>query len=307
MKKMHHKIAYHIDELRRQSSIIIIDFCHGICSERQYSRYMNGSKNIPQKKLIEFCNKLGFSPDEFFHSYFINDSKDYNLSSSLFYTLVKKDYFSVKEQLDILSKHKFINIQAEELFNYCLIRCQHETKRITKYYALDKYSSIIDYPNCLKKKQFNMIDIVCLLSITVIEFESKKYTSLEFLTNLLLQEKLIYLSSNSKDVLPSIYAAVSKLYGMLRNNEKELEISNRGIQYSLSINNNATLEQLYYYNSLALYRLGDKEKAFDSARNCLVTILSKQNYNFFEYMIGVMNNDFKINSYTFLHIDEHTF
>lgn len=307
MSQMNQKISYHIDELRRQSSMKIPDFCDDICSERQYSRYMNGSNLMPQDKLIAFCDKLGLSPHEFYHSYYSHDSEDYKLSSTLFYSLVRKDYKNVQEQIDLLFDHQFINNQAEELFNYCLIRYQHETRSITRYYALDKYSGIIDYPNCLEKKLFNMIDIVCLLSIAFIEYDTKKYNSLEFLTNLLLQGGLIYISSNTKDVLPSIYAAVSRLYGMLKDNEKELEISNKGIEYSLSINNNAALEQLYYYNSLAHYRLGSKDKAFDSARNCLITILSKKNYGYFEYMIDLMHKDFNIDPYTLLNIDKYTF
>ncbi|MFK5883477.1 MAG: helix-turn-helix domain-containing protein, partial [Candidatus Izemoplasma sp.] len=86
------KYAYTLDDIRRQKKITITNLCDGICSDRQYRRYMSGEHLLSQEKIYTFCEKLGISPGDFFYASLSKDKFDYRELYTLYSFLLSHQF-----------------------------------------------------------------------------------------------------------------------------------------------------------------------------------------------------------------------
>ncbi len=295
MSDLNKLYAYHIDELRRNSKIRVADFCNGICSDRQYRRYISGDQTISQKNINLFCEKLGLQPSDFYNSFYRQDNNEYQKVLKLYNCINANEYEKSELIFKELRNYKFLNVQTNRWFDYCQIRHNHLVNKISKYTTFDLYSEIIDYPSCLSKKMFDFVDIVIILKIANIEYELDKEVALKYLYNLLFDRNFIYVSSNSRHVLPSIYADVARIFGMKNRIEECLAISSKGIEYSLIINDLYVLSKLYYYKALSLFKLGKVNDSLFEARKCISATIAQDNKIDLELYTRLIKKDLKIN------------
>ena len=165
--------------------------------------------------------------------------------------------------IDKFLNYKFLNIQNERWFKFCVIRVNHKSKCITKYNALDDYKSIADYPNCLGKTSFDFVDILIIMNIAYIENEFGVEKAIIFLYKTLTDKEFFYASSDTRHIFPSIYAGIAKIFASQNRTEECEKICFEGIKYSLGINDIHVLPHLYYLRSLSLYKIGNINKAID--------------------------------------------
>ena len=300
-------MANHLDSIRREANITVADFCDGICSERQYSRYLNGSQQIRQEKLNAFCERLGLSPQGFYRSYYLDESRDYKMVVELFETLYSYDLPRIKLKLDELEKYNFTYHYAERLYKFCIYRYQYMSKQVPMSHSLAQYSELIDYPNMMNKKHVTFIDVVTLIEIARTAGLAKKdITPLEFLYDILVKEDKMYVSSDEAYMLPTIYYIVAQFYGSLGNHDKSIMICDKGIDYHHKIRSNDTLASLYYFRSLGYFSKGNKEEAFKSARKCLYTHISKGDMRRYKITCELLQKDFGVDPITYFNIDKDT-
>ena len=232
---------------------------------------------------------------DFIYSFYSKETSELKQMINIYMYLVKNDFDEVKRNIIIYDKHKFIGSLAKRLFELCKIEYDHSKKFITKYVAIDKYSKLIRYPDCLLKKRFDFVDIVTLVNIMRIEFSLERYKSLEFLELLLTTSDYIYLSSATRYILPSIYSNVASYIARKGDFSKALKIADLGITYSISNQSMHLLETLYYYKSYFLFKLGNRKQAHIFALKSLSVLIAKHDvikYSDYKEMIfSEMNFD----------------
>ncbi len=296
MKKYNQRLFYHLDDLRSDYGMSIKDFCDGVCDRRQYSRYQNSRHIISHKNVIKFYEKLGLSEIEFYYSFYNSDLSEYSELNKLYYDLINRDLKQAGKRIKELRDVEFVSQRTVDFYSFQVYYYQFLRKEVTEAHTIEKLKNLINYDQCLEKKYFNFIDVASLRLIMNIEMSVNNTRTLEFLYDVLLKSEYIYVTSETRNVLPSIYASVARQYGMLDNLNKVLEVSNNGIKYCIQINNMHLLNNLYYYKALSLYKLGNQDSAFIYARKAL-SVLDIKNDNETLYKLkAVIDKDFGFDS-----------
>lgn len=289
------KYALHLDDIRRSSKIKVSEFCNGICSDRQYRRYLNGEQTITQNNIMLFSDKLGLRPSDFYTSYYTKDIYESQKIYQVYRDIWDYKFDDAKDNLDKLDKHEFRDVQAKNLYGYCKIVINHHFKKITMLQAYDQYKELIDYSSYLDKKIFNFVDIITIHKIAYIEYDLDKEEAMLFLYKILFNKEFVYVSSHSRHILPSTYAGLSKLLGMRGRIKEALAIAEKGIEYSVKIADMSALAHLYYYKSFSLFKFGKINESLLFAKKCIATTIARENKNDYDTFMRIIKKDYDIN------------
>lgn len=272
MSELNKQLFYHIDMLREEYMISINDFCLDICDRRQYSRYLNGTQKISLTNITRFYEKLDMSQIEFYHSFYGSTNSEFQKVNILYNRLINNKLDEAKQIIFQLETHEFYGVQSRKFYEYCLIFYNDKIKKEYPMNTLQKFIDLVDYPSCMEKKHLNFLDIAALRQITILKFEINDLKPLNFLYEMLKADKHLFLTAETRYILPSLYGTVANYFGRLGDLEKCKEISSLGIDYCVRTETSFLLHNLYYYKSLALYQLGHKEDAYHLAKKSLSTL-----------------------------------
>lgn len=302
MTSIYQKYIYFLDELRIEKGLKVVDFCEGICHERTYRKYLSGDNEMTQEKLNLFCQKLGFSAQDFYSAYNEQDKIENDLIGQFYISVYTANYEQAKILLRQLETITLTNPISIEYFESSLITYLHKTKKLTDMEAYDRYSKLIDYPDCLTHKHYNIGKLFALIQIAYLEAKIKEYKALEFAYSLLIDKKNIFLNSHTRYYLTYVYRSVAQIYGVIGDWEKCESISQKGIQYSVESNAYNHLQSFHYFISLARYEKKDLEGSRKAARKCLTTCISVERLDLLKRYLEIMKDDFKEDPMTYLNI-----
>lgn len=286
------KSLLHLDHLRKSSSISIEQYVDGICSPRQYHRYLNGTSQITHDSFVRLCQKLNLTLTSFNFSFSSHGNTEFKEVFTMYSALCKFNAKEAERLYDKFKFHSFLNEEASRFFDFCKITHQLNTKVITKYTAYDQYSKLIDYKSYKDKTIYTFIDAITLCEIAHLELERKVFDAMQYLHEMLTDRKRRYVSSNTRYVLPQIYVRLCKLYGLNNEIEKSLDIAMEGIKYSQYVNDMSTLEYLFYYASLCHLKLNNIEEAIKYKTKCLNICEIKENKKVYDKFNAWINKDF---------------
>ncbi len=295
------RYGYHIDEIRRQKGMKVKTLCEGICSDRSYRRYISGERQLPQSKIFAFCNKLEISPTDFFQTFLDKDTFEFQKIYKLYRKLIEGDIEYYKQEYRSIDEAFLVNKMNQKFYRYTVVRYKFHTNQITKYTALDLFSKIIDYPECISNNIFDFSDISILMDISKIESSMNviEFPSMKILERILSDESVRYITGKTKNVLPETYATVSEMYGVLNDVATCKKIAVEGIKYSLKHGMNFSLTKLYYLHSWTLFMEGHTEQAYLEAVKCLGNAISLQNEYAYKAYYKLIKDDFKIEPRSF--------
>ena len=278
--------------------------CAEICSDRSYRRYVSGERQLPQKKIFEFCNRLDISPTDFYSSFLAKDKLEFQKVYKLYDYLVRGNYDDFKKSYQEISKDTLLNKMNQKFYASCMVKYQLETKQISDYTAFDRYSAIVDFPSCSSNEIFDYADIIILDHIAELEssFEHNEKVAMYLLKKILLDDSIVYITSEVKSMMPGLYATISSLHGRTGDVEACLEIADKGIELSLRLGLNFALTRLYYLKSWSLYKRGLEEEAFLTAAKCLANAISYDKVNVYKSYYKLLKDDFKVEPRSFFDI-----
>lgn len=292
MDNLNLQMFYHLDDLRVEAGISINDFCEGVVDRRTYSRYINGETNVSLKNITLFYEKLGYSQIEFYNSFYWGENSTYAKVVKLDHALSRKDFDAAREYFKELENVEMHGKRTKDFYQFCIISYNFLTRKDLPEQTIEKLSKLINYPACFSKSRFNYVDIASIVLLSKLEFKKKEYRGLEFMYSLLFNRKMMYLTSETRKVLPSIFDNVSMMYGVLKEIEKALEVSEEGIRYCLFEHTTFALENLYYYSGLCYHKLGNPKLRDDRIMKSMMVMISMGYYSYFNKMIEVMKRDF---------------
>lgn len=292
MKVLDVQLFEHIDYLRNEKGIQIKDFVIDVCERRQYSRYHSGENKMSHKILLGFLNKLGLSLIEFYYSFYRSENSEFHKVNKLYTLLINRKLDEAKSMFIELDSYEFSGVQAKQFFEFCQIYHNHLTKKGYHDHILERLSHLINYPDCLKQQSFNFVEIATIRLISEIEYLKKELNALEFLYEYLQNESNLLIFADKRDILPSIYASCSRIYGMLGEFDKSGIIASKGIEYCIKNETSFLLHTLHYFHALHFLKTSKIEDAIQAASNAIF-ILQAKNDNFNkERYFKLLNNDF---------------
>lgn len=276
MNNTFYNYANYLDNIRREQKKTVFDLVDGVCSERAYSRYMNGSRNIPHDTLEKFCEKIGIRYHDFYYSFQKYYNTEYQIIHDLYNLLLRKEY----SKFEILNK-TMINKKMTENYNsrlltYLNVRYGIETKLIHSAHGHKLYTDILSSKLNEGISNYDFVDVITLSEMIKIEEVIQIGSSLSKLNRFLLDSKLKYISSTNSHVYPGIYSTVSLVLGKNKKYEDSFNIAMEGIKYSLLIKNNEHLDLLYYLVFCYYNKVENESKKKEYAKLCICTAISKQ-------------------------------
>ena len=283
-----------IDGLRLERNISREDLCDGIMSLSQYKRYLRGDTSIPNGRLILIADRLKFSINELHILFSRKYDNDKNRVLHL-YKLVHEQ--KVNEAYELgrqLGKESFLSDYASQMFDFCMLILQHSLNLVSDVHVLDLYSKLIDYPNCIHKSSFNMIEISTLIQIVNLSAKVGNFEAASFLYDILSSDNFELSSSDKSSYLPSVYSNLAKVLGMQKDYTRVLEITNRGINYCKLNFRTASLPNLFFYKALAHLILDQKEDALLSAKKTFMLIYIEDNIEKFNLFENLFEKQFKM-------------
>jgi len=281
-----------IDGLRLERDLSREDLCNNIMSLSQYKRYLRGDTSIPNRKLILIADKLRFSINElhilFSRKYDIDKNKVLHLYKLVHEQKVEEAYKLGRQ----LGKASFISNYTTQMYDFCMLILQHSLNLVSDIHVLGLYSKLIDYPNCIQKSSFNMIEISTLIQIVNLSAKSGDFEAANFLYDILSNDNFSLSSSDKSSYLPSVYSNLAKILGMQEDFTKVLEITNKGIEYCKLNSRTASLPNLFFYNALAHLVLNQREQALISAKKTFMLIYIESNTEKFETFKNLFEKQF---------------
>ncbi|ERJ12643.1 helix-turn-helix transcriptional regulator [Haloplasma contractile] len=301
------RYIYHLDNLRLNKNFTVKQLCDGICSDRQYRKYLSGDNNISDQRLMDFCDNLGISARDFYYS--LNEKDVYVLKhiKNLYYALTKKKYNKVSSLLENTHNIDLMTNQNRRFFNYCLIRFYYETKKYDEKHAISEASKYVDYPKCKDNNVFDFVDILFLLFIAQIEIHVGIQQGLKILLKILSNKNFLYLSSENRSILPPVYSTVSIMLGKLKLYDQCIEITDSGIDFCIKNSFNKSLTRLYYSKAVAHKMLDNLDLAKHYAVLCFTNVISRNNKSEIKLFYKTLMQDFDIDPFVLIQLQKEAF
>lgn len=292
--------AYHLDNLRREYNMTINKLCEGIVDPRNYRRYISGDRTLTIDKLTKFCDKLGISQSDFYYSANEQDRYELRKINQLYGMVIGNDYSKFQEVLGSIKKSYLINRQNERYLEYCLARYNYDNKKQPIQFIMEQISKTINYPNMLKKNAFDFVDIISLQLIAEIESMINKDDALNRLIDILVHQDMIYISTESSKILPTVFANVALLLSRRNKFNDSKEVSSSGVTYSLKYSDLSSLPHLYYTKFYSEKMLGEALESEISAAKCLMISIIRNNDHEKKMFLNVLRKDLGMNPFLLL-------
>lgn len=291
------KAIIHLDNIRIQKNMTVEELCDGICGDRQYRKYLSGDTNISEKRLMDFVNKLGISARDFYYSLYDKDRYDFNEIKNLYIKLEHKNYFDFTSKLDSLSKQEGLSFHNQRFLTFIETKYLIDKKDILETTAFSRFSEICEYPTCINKNVFDFVDIISLHLIAQLEYKTGKTGSIDLLLRILKDRNIMYLTSDTESILPSIYSNVSIILGRLGRVEEWIALALEGVNFCLANDYGKSLTRLYYSLSMAHKQLNNGTLAEHYAALCYSNAIARNNPNEAQQFFKLLEKDFNKDPY----------
>ena len=268
------------------------ELCDGICGDRQYRKYLSGDTNISEKRLMEFVNKLGISARDFYYSLYDKDRYDFNEIKNLYIKLEHKNYTDFTSTLDSLSKQEDLSLHNQRFLTFIQTKYLLDKKDILETTAVSRFSKICEYPRCIDKNVFDFVDIISLHLIAQLEYKTGKTGSIDLLLRILKDRNIMYLTSDTESILPSIYSNVSIILGRLGRIEEWISLATEGVNFCIANDYGKSLTRLYYSLSMAHKQLNNGTLAEHYAALCYSNAIARNNPSEAQQFFKLQEKDF---------------
>ncbi len=294
--------SYHLDNIRIKRGMTVEHLTEGICTDRQYRRYVSGDSILRLDMLNKFCDKLNIGINDFFYSLVQKDHLIYTELVSAYRALNNKNFdqcIDILKEIDVDS----LDLSNKNFYDFIYLKLQHEKKVISDINVMSKLIESKIYENLFKTEIYDFIDILYIHLISQIEVKTKKKDAFNLLIKLLDVPEHIYISTENKFMLPPIFANTSIILGRLNEVDESLAIATRGIEFCLNHKLSHALPNLYYVQMLGFRATNRKEEMYVSAVKCLSSCIATD-MNLYQTFYDLIKKDLGIDpSQLFTHID----
>lgn len=285
MDSFSREFALFIDGIRLERGTSRLDLIDGIVSLSQYKRYLRGVTAIPNDIVLELASRLKYSITDLYTLYTKKHSKEDIVIRALYEDIQKGQYHDAQEKIRNINPDTFVSEYYTSFYDYIMIHLQHITGRVSDIHVLSMYSELINYPDCMTNESFNLVDLNVLYQIVKISGKLENYQPSELLYNVIKEGNLNFSSASDVSVLPGLFYTVSRVFYKRNELIKTIELTEKGIELSVSNSLSKVLPHLFLLNSIAKKKIDDLEGAYDSIKKCFLQLIitgDKQSIDFFK-------------------------
>lgn len=286
----------HLNNIRIKKNIRVKDLVEGICGDRHYRKYLSGETIIPEKQLRKFCKKLSISDRDFYFSLYEKDIFAYKKIQDLYINLINGKLNGYRKRSQMISASETLNQFDIRFLKFCDLKYEILNSKVLQETHIEKLKEICDFDTCFKRGVFDFVDIAVLLEIVSIEYKTSSKT-LNLLLKVISNESIMYITSDSNRILPTIYSNLSIILGRQGKIDTSITIAKRGIKYALKHDIHSSLSSLYYSLSMGYIEKNNLELALKYAALCFSNVLSLDNQKTISMYYNLLLNDFNKNPY----------
>ena len=265
--------ANHLDEIRVQKVMTVEDLCDGICTDRQYRRYLSGDSILSYGQLVKFCDKLNIGINDFYYSLGQKDRYTFKQLEEVYQLIYAKKFDESYESLKAIDK-TILDSSNTRFYNYILLRLKFEKHIFNENDVMKEIHENNIYDNLKKSNIYDFVDILYLNLISNIELRNEHSDAFEILIKILRSDEDIYISTENKFLLPPIYSNLSQQLGQKKRYAESFELAQDGIAFCLKHSSSDALRKLYYIEMLGYQKQHNEREMYKSAVKCISACLS---------------------------------
>ena len=281
-----------LDKIRDERRMTITNFCEGICSRSNYSRYLNHEQKVPYDVLEQLCTKLGLSIMHILRDYSNSNTLNQEMNQLLMY-VQNGEIKQIKESLDTIDLNCVMDSYYYQIYSYALYKYQYLTKEINYQRYYQKLQDMLEYIFNKDTYEPNSFEYIILHQLATLEVT---YDDLSDKTIMILKSILQNNSSNTIHLenanfhLPS-YTLVAKHLAINKDYQSAMNIVNQAIKLSLEFDAFIILDSAYYLKGILELIKEDIDNAIHYYKLCLYTALSKQGQSLFDFYKKIILKD----------------
>mgnify|MGYP002640451748 CR=1 FL=1 len=281
-----------LDKLRDERNITITDFCDGICSRSNYSRYLNHEQKIPYDILEQLSAKLGLSIMHILRDYNDTNTLKQEMNQLLVY-VQNKDMNQIKKVLDDIDLNDVMDSYYYQMYTYALYKYQYLTKKINYQAFYQKLHDIVEYIFNHDNPEPNSFDYIILHQLATLEVT---YDDLSSKTIMILKDILqnslfnTIHSENANFHLPT-FMVVAKHLAIKKDYDSAMNIVDQAIKLSLKYDAFIILDSAYYLKGILELIDEHLDQAMRYYKLCLYVALGKQDKSIFDFYKRVILKD----------------
>ncbi len=286
-------LCIYIEQLRSARNISQLSFVEDIVSLRQYRRYLKGESDIPFNIVHQLTSKLGLKTDSILREFEVAKIEETKTINQLYNYAVNYAFDNFQVLNKTISEDHLIEQTNVLLYKHSLTLYDYFRKAITSVQVRDINRDLVRYPNVLEQGVLNTIELLILTFLIDVSSLEDQNKIIDKLSKYINDSKIIISGGNDK-VLTLILARLAKHSGILENYEQVIKFCDKGIDRNKLLMSYYLMDYLYYYKSLAYYKLNDQEK-FKTSLNKVFNILEFEgNENKIKKFVRLINEDYDI-------------
>lgn len=294
MESFSREFALFIDGIRLERDISRVDLIDGIISLSQYKRYLRGVASIPNNVVIELADRLKYNITDLYSLYTRKYSKEDNQLREIYSLIQSYKYEEAYLELSKINDELLVSSFYKSFYDYLSIHTQHKLGRVSDIHVLSLYSSLINYPSCMKNESFNMIEMNVLNQIVTISSNMENYEPANLLYKILTSKNFSYAKASDTSILPPIIYTVARVTYKQNDYLRTIEVTNLGIATALKHENSNALSHLFYLNASANKQIGNIEESLSSVKKCFLQLIVCGNVNIYKTFLSLYEQNYDI-------------
>ncbi len=286
-------LSIYIERLRIARHIPQETFVHGVVSIRQYRRYLKGESDVPFTVISQLTTKLGMKTDTILREFEVAKVEETSKMNALYNLAVNYDHQKFDEMAKTISIDHIIESSNILLYKHSIMLNKYYSRAITAVQIRDMSKELINYPAVLEQGVLNTIELLVLTFLIDVLPLTDRTKIIEKITDYLNDSKIIVSGGNEK-VLTLILARLAKHSGILESYDQVIKFCDLAISRNITLLSFYIMDYLYYYKSLAYYKLGDQENFEISLTKCFNVLEFESNESKTKKFIDLINDDYHI-------------
>lgn len=292
-------LCIYIEQLRVARHISQETFLHEIVSIRQYRRYLKGESDIPFSIISQLTAKLGMKTDTILREFEVAKIEETSKMTKLYNFAVNYDHENFALLEKTISIEHIIEPSNVLLYKHSIMLDKYYSRKISADQIRRMSIDLINYPSVLEQGVLNTMELIVLTFLIDVLPREDQNKIIENIT-LYLNDSRVIITGGNERVLTLILARLAKHSGILESYEQVIKFCNLAINRNKKLHSFYNMDYLYYYKSLAYYKLGNQEKFEISLAKCFNILEFEGNEIKMKKFINLINEDYNIDFQSYI-------
>lgn len=286
------ELCIYIERIRTARKIPQTKLVEGVVSIRQYRRYLNGDSDMPLDIFLQMITRLGLKTDRVLREMENVRVEEYRYTNKLYNAAVNYDYITFDKLMHNMPFKKFLDPSNKQLYDFSIVIKKYYQKEYSKEETQKFIERIVNYPKILQHEILTDIELLILSFMIDVSNKPIREKVVERIFKMFKNDAI--LSGGNSRILIVIVAKLAKYFGILENYTRVIDFCDIGIKRNKTYQSYYLSEFLYYYKSLAYYKLKKMEEFETALQKCFNVLEIDNNSSKKKKFETLINEDYDI-------------